>query len=250
MADAIEEVGRKKSQDEAMAAWAQMIYGNRPQEQGGVQEAAGCGGSSVPKETYQPQDPKKVSKLNEIKKAQEALKAEAARTQDTTVVKGAQPVQQAEQAVVPPRVEARQADAKVAQARQAQETEVKQTEAREEVREQAEVAQEEATEAATFQHPEIEMPATLGNTKEFADTRASAMANTGTKSPDQVDMAKEPEPVVEPDSAEQAALMAAIKGGAGANPDLIAKAYVNAAGMEGVKGTLQEGMLQGFVVAL
>jgi hypothetical protein len=76
---------------------------------------------------------------------------------------------------------------------------------------------------------------------------------TATSSPDQVDKTREaeaPEPVVEVDSAEQAALLAALKSGAGANPDLVAKAYVQATSMEGVKGTLQEEMLRGFVVAL
>lgn len=229
-----------------MEAWAAMIYSQQNrQEVAVVQESAGSGGSSVPKETYTPTDDKKVSKLKDIKKAQEALRAEAARTQDTMVK--TQPVQEA---VVPPRVEARAETARVQQTRETRQTETAQVEEKNQAREQAEVAQEEATEASQFHHPEIEMPATLGNTKEFVDTRASAMASTGTQSPDQVEKTKEPEPEVEVDSAEQAALLAALKSGAGADPSLIAKDYVQATSMAGVKGTLQEGMLQGFVVAL
>lgn len=253
MSDAIEEIGRQQGdkRNEAMEAWAAMIYSqNRNAEHNAVQETAGCGGSSVPKETYVPTDAKKIAKLKEVKAAQDALRAEAARTQDT-VVKGTQQAQPI--AEVPPQVEAREAKAKVQEAQQTRETRqttVAKAAEKQEVREQAEVAQEEAVEAATHHHPDIEMPATLGNTKESADMRATAMASTGTKSPDQMDRAKEPEPVVEVDSPEQAALLAAIKSGAGATPDLVAKAYVQAAGMEGVKGTLQEGLLQGFVVAL
>lgn len=252
MSDAIEEIGRRNGEkrNEAMEAWAAMIYSDQSRrgDLAVVQESGGCGGSSVPKDTLQLTDPKKIAKLKEVKAAQEALKAEQARTRDT--VQKSEPVEPTMATQAP--VEGRREVARVQATRQTQETATRQVRQGEEAREQAQVAREESVQAQTAA-PEVEIPATLGNSKEAGEQLSQVRSLTATSSPDQVDKTREAEPtepVIEVDSAEQAALLAALKSGAGANPDLVAKAYVQATSMEGVKGTLQEEMLRGFVVAL
>lgn len=252
MSDAIEEIGRRNAdkRNEAMEAWAAMIYSDqsRRSDLAVVQESGGCGGSSVPKDTLQLTDPKKIARLKEVKATQEALKAEQARTRDT--VQKSEPAEPTVGAQVP--IEARREVAKIQATRETQETATRQVRQGEEAREQAQVAREEASDARTAA-PELEIPATLGNSKEAGEQISKVRSLTATTSPDQVDKTREaepPEPVIEVDSAEQAALLAALKSGAGANPDLVAKAYVQATTMQGVKGTLQEEMLRGFVVAL
>ncbi len=200
MSDAIEEIGRRNAdkRNEAMEAWAAMIYSDqsRRSDLAVVQESGGCGGSSVPKDTLQLTDPKKIARLKEVKATQEALKAEQARTRDT--VQKSEPAEPTVGAQVP--IEARREVAKVQATRETQETATRQVRQGEEAREQAQVAREEASDARTAA-PELEIPATLGNSKEAGEQISKVRSLTATT-------------------------------------------------MQGVKGTLQEEMLRGFVVAL
>lgn len=246
--DAIDEIQSKKRREKGLEAWAEMLQ--RLQQRGpaqGVQEDAPTGGSSrLPtKDMLVLSDPKlaenRRQKLHAIKTANEAAQAEARRLQDRLEVSQARkseasrpaekpaaapppapkpvaPVQPGQQAAVPPG-----SDEPAAVTPSRENTEVA----------SSQVRAQETSPTAVEERVELAM-----------------QANVQPASTDGFSSVSEPEPPASLSAAEEAAMLAALRSGVGANPELAAKDYVLAADLPGVKETLQGGIYEDFRVAL
>ena len=248
MCDSIEEIQEsKKRRQKGIDAWAEMLERMKtrgPAQVAAPQESPG-GGSGMPHDSVYMSDPKTMddrkNRLEAVKASTVAAQAEARRTQDTvqtrTVAKPAvkpeapkaQPSKAAE--APPPRpVQAPQPvksnhhhPAPVAAG-------------------EVQIVQEEVKTAV--QGPQFLQE----NSKEASEQRAQLSTMAGVPQPKEERVDLSAEEAVE--AAQEAAQLAALRSGVGADPSKVAKEYILACDIPGVKDTFQGGIYENFMVAL
>ena len=244
MSDTIEEIQSKKQRDAGLSAWAEMLERIQARQMAPAQiadESSG-GGSGLPRDTMQRQDPKVAQdrklKLQAVQANINSLQTEARRMQDVVSVHQgqAQPKEPAE--------------AKEIKAVKAPEVAHQQVQAHEVKHEEQVQAQAQQVEQLAEQAQVLEAQAPLtGNSVEASEKFVQLTSQAGIQQPAAEDKVEESTPLTSIEEAiEEAMQLMALK--SGRNPELAAKDYVLASELPGVKDSLSGGVYEDFRVAL
>ena len=242
MSDTIEEIQSKKQRDAGLSAWAEMLERIQARQMAPAQiadESSG-GGSGLPRDTMQRQDPKVAQdrklKLQAVQANIKSLQTEARRMQDVVSVHQGQPKEPSE----PKEVKAVKAPELAHH--QVQAHEVKHEE---QVQAQAQQVEQLAEQAQVL---EAQAPLT-GNSVEASEKFVQLTSQAGIQQPAAEDKVEESTPLTSIEEAiEEAMQLMALK--SGGNPELAAKDYVLASELPGVKDSLSGGVYEDFRVAL
>lgn len=238
-AESIDEIQSKKRRDKGLEAWAEMLQ--RMHERGPaaqhIEQVESSGGGSLPRDRVVMSDPKTVEnrrlQLNAVKANNQALQAEARRTQDVVQTTS-------KPAPKPP------STPKAAEVKEAPKVQKPQG--------NKEVKTVVTAETAAPVEPVVENveaavanPLLVSTSKEATEQRVQLATLADVKEPE-----PEPRPPAEAvlNAAEEAAMLAQLRSGVGANPELAAKDYVLASELPGVKDTFQGGIYEDYRVAL
>lgn len=244
MSDTIEEIQSKKQRDAGLSAWAEMLERIQARQMAPAQiaEESSGGGCGLPRDTMQRQDPKVVQdrklKLQAVQANINNMQTEARRMQDVVSVHQgqAQPKEPSE----PKEVKAVKAPEVAHQ--QVQAHEVKHEE---QVQAQAQQVEQLAEQAQVL---EAQTPLT-SNSVEASEKFVQLTNQAGIQQPAAEDKVEESAPLTSMEEAiEEAMQLMALK--SGGNPELVAKDYVLASELPGVKDSLSGGVYEDFRVAL
>jgi hypothetical protein len=251
-AESIDEIQSKKRRDKGLEAWAEMLQ--RMHERGPVtqhiEQAESSGGASLPRDRVVMSDPKTVEnrriQMQAVQANNQAAQLEARRTQDVVQTSGKPGAAKSSSKTAESKEASKAKEAPKPQ--KAQPNKEMKTVVTSEATPAPEGPVQENVEAATFNNPLL-----VATSKEATEQRLQLASLADVEEPaaePQAEPARTAEPDVVLSAAEEAAMLAALRSGVGAKPELIAKDYVLASELPGVKGTFQGGVYEEFRVAL